>query len=199
MSFANQNAPRMTNEEILLANALNTMYNDNQRQIQTTTAMLSGLIESNQQIRRSLTSLLGRTTPQSPLVLFAGSDEWFTQFMQPIDIYPTPTQIEIATRVARYGDITRPINTSCPISMEEFDENDTVTVIRQCGHIFHTEPLTQWFRTNCRCPVCRYDVRDYRPQTPADLIASSSEQTERRPVSTNDIATVIANIMRRTM
>jgi hypothetical protein len=83
------------------------------------------------------------------------------QFLQPIEIYPTQTQIESATRRVRYCDISRPINTSCPISMEEFNDTDMVTVIRHCGHIFHTENLMSWFRSNCRCPVCRYDIRDY--------------------------------------
>ena len=228
MSFtnasANTNAYQLTNEELLLVNVLNTMYNDNLRQIQTTTVMLGGLIESNHQIRHSLTSLLGqsptlrrRRHTAGPLVLdaiheftvypngTADTDEWFAQssnqFMRPVEIYPAPAQIEIATRVARYGDIARPINSSCPISMEEFNDNDTVTVIRHCGHLFHTEPLMNWFRTNCRCPVCRFDVRDYQPQTPTDLLASAEpvSRTERRTVTTNELTTLLANMLRRSL
>jgi len=83
-------------------------------------------------------------------------------FLAPIDIFPTQSQIEIATRVVRYGDIARPPNTSCPISLDSFGENQLVTVIRHCGHIFNTEQIGAWFRANCRCPVCRYDIRNYR-------------------------------------
>jgi len=82
-------------------------------------------------------------------------------FLQPVEIYPTQDQIDTATRRVRYCDIMRPLNTSCPISMEEFNDRDNVTVIRHCGHIFHTENLMNWFRSNCRCPVCRYDIREY--------------------------------------
>jgi hypothetical protein len=82
-------------------------------------------------------------------------------FLQPVDVHPTLSQIESATRRVQYSDISRPTNTACPISMEEFNDNDTVTVIRHCGHIFHTDSIMNWFRSNCRCPVCRFDIRDY--------------------------------------
>jgi len=94
-------------------------------------------------------------------------------FMQPVDVYPTPAQIESATRTATYGDIVRPINNQCPISMEAFEDNDTVTVIRHCGHVFHTESLSNWFQTNTRCPVCRFDVRDYNAATSSAIYAPS--------------------------
>ena len=104
--------------------------------------------------------------------------EQFTQllnsFLQPVEVYPTQTQIETATRRVRYRDITRPINTTCPISMEDFDDDDTVTVIRQCGHIFNTESIMNWFQSNCRCPVCRYDIRDYNARATSDVYNSST-------------------------
>ena len=82
-------------------------------------------------------------------------------FFDPIEIYPTPYQIEVATRVARFGDISNPLNLACPISLENFNDNDQVLVIRQCNHIFSNTGLNLWFRTNCRCPVCRYDIRNH--------------------------------------
>jgi hypothetical protein len=88
-------------------------------------------------------------------------DRILNTFLAPIDIFPTQTQVEAATRVVRYGDIARPPNTSCPISLDAFGENQLVTVIRHCGHIFNTEQIGAWFRSNCRCPVCRYDIRNY--------------------------------------
>lgn len=86
-------------------------------------------------------------------------------FFQPVTVYPTQSQLETATRIVRYSDITNPINRSCPISLENFGENDMVTVIRYCGHIFNSDEVNRWFRTNCRCPVCRYDIRNYNPNT----------------------------------
>ena len=93
----------------------------------------------------------------------------FNTFLEPIIVYPTQTQIEYATRIVRYGDIISPMNNSCPISLDTFNEDDAVSIIRYCGHIFNTVSLNTWFRTNCKCPVCRYDIREYNnsrnPQT----------------------------------
>ena len=59
------------------------------------------------------------------------------RFFEPVEIFPTQTQIETATRNVRYCDILNPINRSCPISLENFSDSDNVTVIRYCGHIFN--------------------------------------------------------------
>lgn len=89
------------------------------------------------------------------------TNTYLQQFFEPVEVYPSQTQIENATRVVLYRDIVTPSNQSCPISLEPFHDNDTVSVIRYCGHIFRTEELHEWFRSNCRCPVCRYDIRNY--------------------------------------
>lgn len=93
-------------------------------------------------------------------------------FLQPIEVRPTPAQIETATRRVQYCDIVSPQNTSCPISMEEFGDNDVVTVIRHCSHIFNTEQITNWFTSNCRCPVCRYDIREYNSNVSSEFYQS---------------------------
>ena len=84
-------------------------------------------------------------------------------FLDPINIIPTQSQIENATRTIVYGDILDPINTSCPISLEGFTDTSNVIMIRHCRHIFNTNSLMSWFNSNCKCPVCRYDIRDYNP------------------------------------
>jgi hypothetical protein len=81
--------------------------------------------------------------------------------MDPAQVFPTREQIENATRIVSFCDIIRPINTSCPISLDTFNDSEQVMVIRHCGHIFKPESLNTWFRSNCVCPVCRYDIRDY--------------------------------------
>jgi hypothetical protein len=90
-------------------------------------------------------------------------------FLQPVEIIPTQSQIEAATRRVQYCDIVSPNNTSCPISMEEFNDNDIVTVIRHCSHIFNTEQITNWFTSSCRCPVCRYDIREYNSNVTSEF------------------------------
>ena len=85
----------------------------------------------------------------------------FHTFFDPVEIFPTPSQIETATRVVRFGDIIRPLNSACPISLENFNDNDQVLMIRHCNHIFSNLGLTSWFRSSCVCPVCRYDIRNH--------------------------------------
>ena len=87
------------------------------------------------------------------------------QFLEPVSVFPTSQQIEIATRRTRYGDITRPVNTTCPISLDAFTDEDNVVMIRHCGHIFKTNEFNSWFGAHCRCPVCRYDIREYTNTT----------------------------------
>lgn len=87
--------------------------------------------------------------------------EILNNFLNPVIIHPTQSQIENAVRNVRYGDIVRPVSRSCPISLEHFNEDEIVSVIRHCGHIFNRNQLTTWFMSNCRCPVCRYDIRTY--------------------------------------
>ena len=105
----------------------------------------------------------------------------FQNFFDPILIYPTASQIETATRRVLYRDIAAPINNSCPISMDTFNDNDTVTIIRHCGHIFNSDEITTWFQSNCRCPVCRYDIRNFNR-------ISSSRSNEERTTDTHDIS-----------
>ena len=85
----------------------------------------------------------------------------FRTFFDPIQIFPTPSQIETATRVVRFSDIINPLNSSCPISLENFNDNDQVLIIRHCNHVFSNTGLTSWFRSSCVCPICRYDIRNY--------------------------------------
>lgn len=99
-------------------------------------------------------------------------------FFEPVQIYPTQSQIDNATRRVRYNDIISPRNRACPISLDNFNDNDIVSVIRYCGHIFNTEELNTWFTTNCRCPVCRYDIRNYNINNSSDNFRNEINTTD---------------------
>ena len=98
-------------------------------------------------------------------------------FFQPVEVYPTQSQIESATRRAIYCDIVSPRNRACPISLDNFEDNETVTLIRQCGHIFRTEELNTWFMSHCNCPVCRYDIRDYNSNASSEFFTSNDSES----------------------
>jgi hypothetical protein len=228
----NSNTFTSNNETLFLVNILNTMYNDNLRQITNLTDMLNNLNNSNNQIRNLLVQLLNRNqrrtesrrlnanlnnidynnltnginlsylfgeytlprnieglnnTDRQPnranrrnryTTLGDYANNIFDNFLQPVEIYPTQSQIESATRRVRYCDIARPINTSCPISMDEFNDNDMVIVIRHCGHTFNADHIMNWFRSNSRCPVCRYDIREYNSNVSNEFFTNSQRLSD---------------------
>jgi hypothetical protein len=244
MNRENLNPIRLSNEQMLLVNILNTMYNDNLRHINLITETLNTLTESNNEIRNTLFTILGEartrtTTTNIPTTATSNMntdlnslsrrvlvnnipyiidnvteynvsrngleqvnvttniDDLLTTIheafsSQPLteNILPSPQQINVATRPLLYGDIVRPINTTCPISMEDFHEDDNVMMIRHCGHIFREEDLTNWFRTNCFCPVCRYDIRDYGAVT-TDISNNDIEANRTTDLSGNRVDDIL--------
>jgi hypothetical protein len=100
-------------------------------------------------------------------------------FYENITVAPTRNQIENSTRIVQFSEIRTPINSSCPITLERFDENSSVTQILHCGHIFTPTGIDSWFQSNVRCPVCRYDIRDYRsPPLPSATREERHRTTE---------------------
>ena len=87
-----------------------------------------------------------------------------TPYDSPVRIRPSIRQIRNATEVIVYSQLsqdTRDTQLRCPIDIVEFSPEDTVLRIRHCGHIFREMNLRQHFRRNPRCPLCRFDIRDY--------------------------------------
>ena len=78
--------------------------------------------------------------------------------LSPVRISPSPGQIENATETYLYNS-NEPRN--CPIDRESINRGDSVVRIRHCSHIFRRDSIMTWFQHNPRCPLCRYDIRDY--------------------------------------
>ena len=89
-------------------------------------------------------------------------------FGEPVPVVPTLEQIDAATtvdvRAAGVDDV-------CAICQEVAQSH--VTRIIHCGHCFHAGCIQQWFGMNPRCPVCRYDIRDFQPTNAVNLNANS--------------------------
>jgi hypothetical protein len=116
-------------------------------------------------------------------------------FNSNVPIIPSRQQILNATREIQFDNIENPINNSCPISLEAFQNSDIVTQILHCGHNFNTRQLNRWFESNVRCPMCRYDIRDYvrnnrsyensetntESETNIDEISETTEPLNTRP------------------
>lgn len=84
-------------------------------------------------------------------------------FYDNVPVYPTEQQITSGTRRVLYSNIEEPLNITCPITLERFESDTEVLQILGCNHIFNPTSLQQWFQSNVRCPICRYDIRDYVP------------------------------------
>ena len=59
-----------------------------------------------------------------------------------------------------YAEITSPISSSCPITREDFVDNDDVIMIRECRHIFKKGAFQTWIQNNNTCPCCRITLRE---------------------------------------
>lgn len=84
------------------------------------------------------------------------------QNMENVVVRPTQDQIQNATRSIIYSPHNANITTRhCPITLEPFEERDMLSQIMYCGHVFSQEGINRWFEGNVRCPICRYDIRNY--------------------------------------
>jgi Ring finger domain len=140
----------------------------------TATATTTNRTEDNPSVRRGHNTYLDtNTTRDSPQLypylntnvsLNQSSTPFsnlLTTFFNNVEIVPTQQQINNATHNLVFRNIVNPTNDVCPISLERFQPTDNVTQIRWCGHIFKRQELFSWFAHNVRCPVCRYDIRNY--------------------------------------
>ena len=102
---------------------------------------------------------------------------------QDVVVSPPTEEINNATHIIRYGNITQPQNQTCPISLSSFQDDTEVMRIRYCGHLFNPEDLQTWFEQNVRCPLCRYDIRNYNSNLQR---LSETRRTSRDTTNTNN-------------
>lgn len=94
----------------------------------------------------------------------------------PVRVRPSAAQVRRATRTLLFRDISNNTQTICPIDRDNLRPDDTVLQIIQCGHFFRDTCLRRHFRGNAKCPLCRYDIRDYNP-----LVRNISNRRESSP------------------
>jgi hypothetical protein len=107
--------------------------------------------------------------------------------LSPVRIRPTRSQVRRGTELLTWCDVSNNFITQCPIDLAPFQEGDSILRIRHCGHIFREMNLRRHFRRNSRCPLCRYDIRDYIPNSNTPSITE------------NDLESGIANIVEETV
>ena len=121
-----------------------------------------------------------------------GLEQWI-QSLQPVTIIPTPEQIQRATIIRPFQDIINPPNDTCPITRNGFNNSDQVLQIIECRHCFSPDSINRWFQTSVRCPICRYDIREYNPlnviNNPYRNNVNSSTQETIQEVTTQEETT----------
>ena len=95
----------------------------------------------------------------------------------------TSEQIENATTnniFNELSDITRQQNSTCTITLDNFNDDSEVSVINNCGHVFFREPLRNWLINHNTCPVCRALVipSDETHNVPASQNSQSSQPSQ---------------------
>lgn len=115
-----------------------------------------------------------RTTATNPL----------QGFFQPIPILPTQEQITNATEIININDAEIE-QLHCPIDLLPFQADEEVIRIRHCNHVFRRNNLMSWFNTSSRCPLCRYDIREYVVTHRVD-ISNNTVDSSNNTVDMND-------------
>ena len=65
-------------------------------------------------------------------------------------------QINIYTQNIHYtNELNEP---RCPITYENFEENEEICARIHCGHYFKKNAIYRWFQRSTVCPVCRHDL-----------------------------------------
>ena len=99
-----------------------------------------------------------------------------TPHYEDVVVRPTNDQIASALETYLYGSVDE--SHTCPITLEPIVEGEEVSRIRHCGHIFKKNAIYGWFSQNVRCPVCRFDIRDYITHRTREEVYSQQQQEE---------------------
>ena len=106
-------------------------------------------------MRVNIPGTVNQTTTTEDII-----NESFNNY-NPISIRPSLFQIRRATRILEFRDISNTTHQICPIDREILIPSDTVMQILHCNHYFRESNLRRHFRHNTRCPLCRFDIRNY--------------------------------------
>jgi hypothetical protein len=98
-----------------------------------------------------------------------------------VPIVPTREQINISTRNILFSQLINPTIQTCPIILENFNDNSQITQILHCGHYFSQHALNRWFLSNATCPVCRFDIREHQQPNEEESMDDSDNTISREP------------------
>ena len=103
----------------------------------------------------SLFSIHGLSLDVSGVVI----NDMSSNFFAPVVVRPTDSEIEDATMSVLYDSTIYHQNTD-PIDQAPFDDEEVLTCILYCNHIFRPDNIRRWFNNSVLCPLCRHDIRE---------------------------------------
>ena len=188
-----ENVRQINHLQTINANILETMVNEYNtltgtetrhpfRSRQTATATATPPLTTEDFIRYLSGNLTG-TNSNSRVQYYTTTLPLFRSASGTSDI-PTATQIRDATFSTQFCNIIEPVNSSCSISLESFNPDDNVTIIRYCGHIFNPTNLMTWFQRHSQCPMCRYDIKMYNASQNINNFSLSDNSMNNLPLPT---------------
>ena len=86
------------------------------------------------------------------------SEELNYDNLEPVYVVPSTQLIERVTETITFQEIENPQYTTCPITLQTFENNTILLKIIDCGHYFEYNSLMTWFNQNIKCPICRFDI-----------------------------------------
>ena len=120
-------------------------------------------------------SIVNEPTLTSMWNSFANGFDNQLDHLTPVIVRPSDEEIERATETLVFHQIENPQTLSCPISLDPLNQDDEILRIKFCGHYFLKEKIIPWFNSHVHCPLCRYDIREWRENDSNSNAASSSD------------------------
>jgi len=161
VSYSNQNVSRSASHVLHDTHILYQSYQENMRLYQNNVSMM---VRHLQNIGRNTGGTITRQRSRNSgdheihNFPFYGIFPVGTGTSESYDI-PTINHFTNATEYCIYDRETMGGTRACPITLDEFQDNEQICRIKHCRHIFKTAALQNWFSRNAHCPVCRHDIR----------------------------------------
>lgn len=74
---------------------------------------------------------------------------------------PIPSEIKRKLKVMKYKTNNALIQyDSCQICLSKYRHNRDNIYVLPCNHVFHQSCAGRWFNGNCKCPICKRDMRN---------------------------------------
>ncbi len=166
----------------MLYNLINE-YNQNMQTYQDNSlSLMSSLITEmrNENISRQRTEQSQQTRMHFEFIPTTD----FSNFFQNVPVAPTEEQINRASSTLVYNSDEPLQHNSCPITIENFEDGESVMILNHCGHAFREDAIRNWFSNNVRCPVCRHDIRNV--STLRNTPVNNTNNTSVNDISNND-------------